>query len=167
MIERWLPEALPERAGAGVPTPLPVVPQPAGVSQPAELARYSLPIIDHTMIAELRALSTPGTIDALEEITQVYIKNSRDRIARMKAALNCGEGSGIVIEAHSMKSSSGNVGAVRLAPLCREIEERAKSGKLDGLGPMIERLSQEFEEACTELERLIAKGPSDSGAEAA
>ena len=79
-------------------------------------------------ISELRALSTPGTIDALEEITRVYIKNSRDRIARMRAALHCGEASGLVIEAHSMKSSSGNVGAVRLPPLCREIEERAKSG---------------------------------------
>jgi CheY-like chemotaxis protein/HPt (histidine-containing phosphotransfer) domain-containing protein len=141
MLERWLPPVLPDRNASRTPTQ-------AG---PALAVR----IIDDAVIRELRSLSTPGTDDAFCEITQVYLSNSRERIARMKAA--CAEGAlgKIVVEAHSMKSSSGNVGAIRLPPLCREIEERAKAGKGEGLAALIDQLAKEFASASQELQKLL------------
>nr|WP_097085257.1 MULTISPECIES: Hpt domain-containing protein [unclassified Pseudomonas] len=46
--------------------------------------------------------------------------------------------------AHSFKGSSSNMGAVYLAELCRELEERATRGPFQGIEDLVNRIGIEF-----------------------
>ena len=46
--------------------------------------------------------------------------------------------------AHSFKGSSSNMGAVRLAELCHELEQRAKQKNLAGIEKLVEKIDGEF-----------------------
>ncbi|UFH47996.1 Hpt domain-containing protein [Pseudomonas sp. KNUC1026] len=46
--------------------------------------------------------------------------------------------------AHSFKGSSSNMGAVHLAELCRELEERATRGPFQGIEDLVNRIDDEF-----------------------
>ncbi len=46
--------------------------------------------------------------------------------------------------AHTLKGSSSNMGALELADLCRQLEERAQQIPLSGLEELVDRIEQEF-----------------------
>jgi HPt (histidine-containing phosphotransfer) domain-containing protein len=46
--------------------------------------------------------------------------------------------------AHSFKGSSSNMGAVRLAELCHELEQRAKHKNLSGVEKLVGEINGEF-----------------------
>ena len=56
--------------------------------------------------------------------------------------------------AHSLKGSSGNIGARALHEVCRQIDERSKAGDL-GIAPLIASLEREFARVEAEIKRLL------------
>jgi HPt (histidine-containing phosphotransfer) domain-containing protein len=46
--------------------------------------------------------------------------------------------------AHTLKSNGQTFGAVSFAELCRALEERARSGELDGAGELADRIDREY-----------------------
>ncbi len=56
--------------------------------------------------------------------------------------------------AHTLKSSSAQVGAVRLSALCKELEALGRSGSLGGAAELAEEIAGELESTC---ERLVAE----------
>jgi PAS domain S-box-containing protein len=61
--------------------------------------------------------------------------------------------------AHTLKSSAANMGAVGLAAACAEIETMARTGHLDGLGPLTTALGSLVSAALEELDALAAGLP--------
>jgi HPt (histidine-containing phosphotransfer) domain-containing protein len=55
--------------------------------------------------------------------------------------------------AHSLKSSSANLGAARLAEMCRAIEHAARAGRLGGELPSADEIEGEFHALRPVLER--------------
>ncbi|VAW93610.1 hypothetical protein MNBD_GAMMA23-652 [hydrothermal vent metagenome] len=56
--------------------------------------------------------------------------------------------------AHSIKSSSANVGALQLSAIAAVLEARGKNGDISNTSALIEKLSTEFSHACDELNAL-------------
>lgn len=56
--------------------------------------------------------------------------------------------------AHSIKSSSANVGALHLSAIAAELEEQGKTGDITNTADQISKLISEFDEACSELNSL-------------
>jgi len=56
--------------------------------------------------------------------------------------------------AHSIKSSSANVGALQLSSIAAELEGRGKSGDIANTNTLIEQLTSEFSHVCSELNGL-------------
>ncbi len=56
--------------------------------------------------------------------------------------------------AHSIKSSSANVGALQLSGIAAALEAMGKSGDISNASTLIEHLSKEFSQACDELNTL-------------
>ncbi len=54
--------------------------------------------------------------------------DSRGLIAAIEESLEAGNGAELARAAHAWRSYNGNVGAVGLAQLCRELEEAARAG---------------------------------------
>ena len=57
--------------------------------------------------------------------------------------------------AHTIKGSSLNVGAETLTTYCRQLEQIAESGRLDGVSDLITRIEQESARVGDELNKLL------------
>jgi HPt (histidine-containing phosphotransfer) domain-containing protein len=96
------------------------------------------PILDDTVIAELRE-STGGDDDFVRELVEAYVSEAMGYLAAMTAAAAAADPAAIVLPAHTLKSSSATLGAMRLAAISRGIEEAARAGREDGLAADVEQ----------------------------
>ena len=60
--------------------------------------------------------------------------------------------------AHTLKSSSANVGAVALSSCCKELETRAKEGRVEGATAAVTAIEAEFRKVKSCLEELLGAG---------
>jgi HPt (histidine-containing phosphotransfer) domain-containing protein len=86
--------------------------------------------IDPSVIERLRQLTPPGEPDVLREILDVFLAEVPRRIETLKAAWRSRSATDVQRAAHSLKGSSGNIGADAMFEVCRQIDERAKAGDL-------------------------------------
>lgn len=63
---------------------------------------------------------------------------------RLRAAVDSANDDGIRETAHALKSSSANVGAARLADLCKQLETLARDNRLDGAEDIQRHLEREY-----------------------
>ncbi len=57
--------------------------------------------------------------------------------------------------AHTLKSNASNFGATSLAELCRQLETRAKEGKLNGCEDVLAAVKREYEPVRAALQMLL------------
>ena len=94
-------------------------------------------VLDKAVVDELRA-SVGGDDAFVRELATAYLAEGPAHIDAMGEALGRGDISGIVRPAHTLKSSSAALGAVRLAEISRAIEHAARDGQDHGLTDAIE-----------------------------
>jgi HPt (histidine-containing phosphotransfer) domain-containing protein len=66
----------------------------------------------------------------------------------------------MILPAHSLKSSSANVGALRLSELAKEVEHASKQGEGERAAAAFQMIRPEFERVEKELRRITAEGSS-------
>jgi HPt (histidine-containing phosphotransfer) domain-containing protein len=98
--------------------------------------------LDYSVLTTLQEVME----DEYPTLLDVFLKDSESRISRLRqlmgaAAFDLQE---LSLMAHSFKGSSGNMGALRLAELCCELEERSRRGELEGLGELLAALDSEY-----------------------
>ncbi len=104
------------------------------------------PAIDAAVFANLVEM-TGGDLAFIDELVDTYLDDGAAQIEALRAAVESGVVADLVRPAHSMKSSSLNVGAVRLGELCRTLEEAARSGEVPHPAEWVARIAAGFEEA--------------------
>ena len=112
-------------------------------------------VIDPAPLEAIRAVQPPGDNNLLARIIGLYL----DEAARLKGQIAQGieqnDGSQVRAAAHSLKSSSANVGAMRVSNLSRELEDIGRSGNLEEADIVYAQLDGELEYALTELAGLV------------
>ena len=108
----------------------------------------------------IQALQRQGKPDLLARVINIYLEDSLRLLEALRQALSQGNGDGLKLQAHSLKSSSANVGALRLAELCKELEATGEGKSMDGIHQRIARIEEEYasvrKELTAELERISA-----------
>ena len=94
------------------------------------------PILDRAVIDELRE-SVAGDDAFVREVAETYLAEGPEHMSAMTAAAEAGDAAAIVRSAHTLKSSSAALGAMRLAQICREIEFAGREGRMDGIGEKV------------------------------
>jgi HPt (histidine-containing phosphotransfer) domain-containing protein len=89
-----------------------------------------LHVVDERILAELMA-STGDDIGFVRELIQTYLADTPMQFEAMAAAVETDDAAALVRPAHTLKSSSATVGAMRLSSLARELEMAGRSGSLD------------------------------------
>mgnify|MGYP001818114487 CR=1 FL=1 len=102
--------------------------------------------------------SMGGDREFLTELMQDYFDDTPRQLAAMERALNTGDSEGLRRAAHSLKSNSITFGALRLAGMCKELEDLAKTGSLDGAGARIAAVAAECKRARFALEEIQKDG---------
>jgi CheY-like chemotaxis protein/HPt (histidine-containing phosphotransfer) domain-containing protein len=105
--------------------------------------------IDRTTLDALRKLQTANRPNAL---TDLFVKDSAERLAEMRAALERADVRVVEHAAHALKGSCGTLGATRMAGLCEIIETRSHAGSLQGVAILLEALEEEFSRVRQTLE---------------
>ncbi|MBC7466214.1 MAG: response regulator [Bdellovibrio sp.] len=79
--------------------------------------------LDHSVIENLRTLEKPGSTELVDGLITLFNDVSSQSMARIKLYIEENNFNGLAEEAHSLKSSSANLGAIVFAELCAEIEK--------------------------------------------
>jgi CheY-like chemotaxis protein/HPt (histidine-containing phosphotransfer) domain-containing protein len=87
-------------------------------------------ILDVAVLDEIRALQSPGRPNILHKVINHYIEDTPKLLASLHEALAKGDAQALQLTAHSLKSSSANVGAVQLSSLSNELETRGRENDI-------------------------------------
>ena len=107
-------------------------------------------VVDMEKMAGLQQLAKANP-SFMRDITALFREDALVRLHELRDALHDANPERVSRAAHSLKSSSGNIGASRMYSLCATIESTAKQGNLDGIGEMVEQLATELERALAAL----------------
>lgn len=119
-------------------------------------------VIDKSVLDSLRELQEAGDPDIVAEVGGLFIHHSPEKVeAIMKSAAN-GDARGLQMAAHSLKSSSAYIGAMRLSAMAKELELMGRANALDGAREKAQRLNDEFGQVMSalriEIEQIGRKG---------
>jgi CheY-like chemotaxis protein/HPt (histidine-containing phosphotransfer) domain-containing protein len=103
--------------------------------------RVELISLDDDALKNLRDL---GGDDFLGEVIDAFLADAPGLIATLRRSLEGGSGEELRRAAHTLKSNGATLGAGEFAELCRTLEQRAKSGELDGASELVDRIEQEY-----------------------
>ena len=92
------------------------------------------------LIAELRLVM--GTEFAA--LLRAFVVDSDQRIAAIDDAVHTADADMLRRAAHSLKGSTGNMGAQHMAELCRQLEELARTADLQPGAALLDELRAEF-----------------------
>ena len=152
ILDRWGPSE--KSADGGVDT-VRAEPQPAepAAAPPLQGNESSL---DASVLDRLRELEKTGAPALLARAIDAYLASSSRLVRALRDAIAAGDPSAMARAAHPLKSSSGQVGAKRLAALCKELEARGRAGSLEGATELTAQIAAELESVHEDLatERL-------------
>lgn len=130
---------------------------PAGSveSAPPSKTDNAFPCIDRTAIRSLKALQMEGAPSILKRVITAYLRGSDALLPELDCALSDGDTDALGKAAHSLKSSSANVGAAQLAELSRQLEMDCKNAAVKNAAQQIEALHLEYARVRLTLEKEL------------
>jgi two-component system sensor histidine kinase/response regulator len=113
------------------------------MTEPIELADAGdgMPTTD---MASLERLKRFGGGKLLGEMIALFIEAAPDRIAAARAGLVAGDARATEGALHSLKSSSAQLGALKMQRLSEAGERIAHGGSLEGVASIVQDLESEF-----------------------
>lgn len=111
--------------------------------------------LDRSALESLRVLDTPEN-PFLKNLIQTYLSTSEKIVSDLYAAAQSSDLKQMGEVAHSLKSSSASLGAMKLAEMCYELEKMGRnliqsSGHLE----LAQKVRDEFEAVKIELNKEI------------
>jgi len=108
-------------------------------------------VIDKNVLTTLKNLQMEGKPDILAKIVTAYISGSEPLIEKLQSASILTDLQILQDSAHSLKSSSANVGALHLSKICNELEMECRNKTLDEGTDLISAIVHEFSRVRDEL----------------
>jgi DNA-binding response OmpR family regulator len=136
---------------------------------PAAATGVRLVALDKDRVRELQELAA-GDGQLLQELIDLFLTNAPELLQQMRRAVEDEDASTLRKAAHTLKGSSGQMGALQMQELCGTLETLAATGSLVGVEAPLSEVSVAFERAVSELKALAqpsGKAKPAPGAEAA
>jgi len=136
--------------------------QGAGVT-PAGAA--GAPTLDATVIGDLRAGGQEGSSPFLDILIDKFVQQEAPaRLAALREAVAHADAPAVARAAHSLKGSSGALGARAMVDLCLTLEQEGRAGSTSGAPDVLALLEEEFGRVSNALEGE-RKGRREGGQE--
>jgi len=97
--------------------------------------------IDHATLHTLVATTDRAFV---QELIEAFLEDGREQIAAMRRSLADGDAPTFQRAAHSLKSSSANLGALELSAQAKALELLAKEGNLQAASGPLEAVALAF-----------------------
>jgi len=119
--------------------------QPPQQKMTAGLAQTAGEVIDMAVLESFRELEGAGSPNLIQELIELYLADTKSRLAELRVGLNEQDPKQLRRTAHSLKGSSANLGVLRMATLCSELEKNLHLNEFRGVGITLDQLEEEFE----------------------
>jgi HPt (histidine-containing phosphotransfer) domain-containing protein len=113
-------------------------------------------ILDQTALDNIRHLQRAGAPNILDRVVGLYVEDAPRQILAMRNALATGDRAALERAAHTLKSSSANLGALELAASCKDIEINAHASQLEKVGQAIDHIELDYAGVCAALSEQSA-----------
>ncbi|MCP5245216.1 MAG: Hpt domain-containing protein [Burkholderiales bacterium] len=117
----------------------------------------STPVLNHAQISAIRNLDPANGDKLVKKILQIFLDTSIDLIKQIEDAVINQNAEDLCHAAHSLKSSSANVGAESLSVIAKKMELCGRSCELNQARPLLDNLQQQYQQAATEIKKLLNK----------
>ena len=102
------------------------------------------------MLRNIAALARPALLNS---IIDLYLQHSPPLLAAIEPAAAERPGEALAGALHTLKSSTANLGGVRLATLTKECEVLLREGGIAKAAPAVQSIRREYQEFCSALMR--------------
>jgi HPt (histidine-containing phosphotransfer) domain-containing protein len=113
--------------------------------------------LDENVLAALRQLQDSGESSIFEELIGLYLEDTPTRLVALREAVEARRADTVKTIAHTLKGSSGSMGAQGMSAICAELEDVDASGDLSKVPRLLERLEEEFGRVRAALETELAR----------
>ncbi|MDZ4811878.1 MAG: ATP-binding protein [Pseudomonadota bacterium] len=151
MLRKWLPPGGFSRVTAAA-TPNPATSVSQRPLQPiAPSLRSEGSAIDMTVVRDLMDLMGSD----FHDLIRVYLEDAPNNLSALERAAKTNDIDALVAPAHSLKSTSANLGALLLGDMAKRIEQGARSGDLGDSVLMVAQLQNEYQRAAAQLRQML------------
>ena len=102
--------------------------------------------VDLAVLRAYEKIQLDGEPDLIVELIDLYLVDARRRLAVMKLSLTNRNWLSVKREAHSLRGSSGNLGALQMTLICDEIEGLESRDPFPSIEALLGCLEQELEQ---------------------
>jgi len=93
----------------------------------------------------------------VQKVVQAYVDDTPRHLKTLKSAIAGLDSGNLRKIAHSLKSSSANVGAEKLAQMCKEMETLGRTDTTEGAAIILTDMEQEFQAVRHSLSAILEK----------
>jgi HPt (histidine-containing phosphotransfer) domain-containing protein len=116
-------------------------------------------VLDALALQKLRDLDPTGAGKLMERLAAAFDRLVERLLPQLQAALAADDAAGIREVAHTLKSSSASIGAIKLSALCAEMELLAKQGQTAGMHEEVTAVITESTAALAALKDALVSSP--------
>ena len=163
VMGRWIALPLPSAPAAQVETPRaalaatvhhdeqrPVLPQETR----EQIARD---VINMHALENIRALSAERGDALVQRVIAAYVDDTPQHLRTLRQAIAGFDAGNLRKVAHSLKSSSANVGAETLAQMCKDMENLGRADSTEGASGILTDMEHEFQAVRHSLSAILEK----------
>lgn len=125
-----------------------------GSSTPA-LTSAPAGVLDEAALDRLRELDPQGKNQLLQRVAQAFHTSAARLVPQLHACAAAQDLNGVRHVAHTLKSSSASIGALRLSGQCAELESQIRAERVQQLGAQVEAIACEIKVVLKALEVLM------------
>jgi two-component system sensor histidine kinase/response regulator len=111
--------------------------------------------IDKSALDRIKAVQQPGMPDLVEKVINLYINDAQSLYHNIQEAVGKRDPQALSKAAHSLKSSSANVGAIKLASLCKELETLGRTNTIDNAQDIVSQMDSEYKRVIDKLSQSM------------
>jgi HPt (histidine-containing phosphotransfer) domain-containing protein len=109
------------------------------------------PVLEPNVLQDLRQMRTSSP-DLIRDLLNLFRTDVPRQIRAMTEAVTAGDAERLRQVAHSVKGAAANLGAWKLARLCKELEQLARAGTAAAGASLVPELMPAYEAVCQALE---------------
>lgn len=113
-----------------------------------------LAMLDPAPLDMIRSIGD-GSDALLQQVVMLFMESGAPLVRQVREGLAAHDLTSVRVAAHTLKSSSANLGGTRLSELCFKLEAAARAGELAAGLPTAEDIESEYDAVCRALRALI------------
>ena len=137
---------------------------PAGGSEeerPADLRKQetreenAVPVIHESALKSLEMFQAAGADNLVRQVAEAFISSADSLVVKLNTALIEQDIASLQFSAHSLKSSSANVGALGLSEMAKQLEFDCRHNNTTDSGDLVAKIASEYDRVRSALQKRI------------